>query len=230
MCGKAALNYTWRQIYELYRLTAPEPSSAPNLQPRYNVTRYQTVPVVRPTEEGRELVPMLWEFIPFWWSKPIKEKKFSTFNAKGEEMREKKTYAPAWKRGQRCIIPVSGFYEWPLPKKKGQPPFYIQSKESPVLSLAGLWGEWKDAETGENRLSCTIITTTPNALMDSIPHHRCPVVIEDADLDTWFTAEQETAYGLVHSPPDDAMTAYRVSSYVNTRGNEGPECIAPLAN
>lgn len=66
MCGKAALNYTWRQIYELYRLTAPEPSSAPNLQPRYNVTRYQTVPVVRPTEEGRELVPMLWEFIPFW--------------------------------------------------------------------------------------------------------------------------------------------------------------------
>ncbi len=228
MCGKASLNYTWREIYELYRLTAP--ASAPNLEPRYNVTRFQKVPVVRPVEGGRELVSMLWEFIPFWWSKPLKEKKFSTFNAKGEELREKKTFAPAWKRGQRCIIPVSGFYEWLRPKKKGQSPYYIQAKNSPVLSLAGLWGEWKGADSGESRLSCTIITTKPNALMDSIPHHRCPVVIDDGDLDTWFTSDANTAYELIHSPPDDAMTAYRVSPYVNKVGNEGPQCIEPLAS
>jgi putative SOS response-associated peptidase YedK len=41
--------------------------------------------------------------------------------------------------------------------------------------LAGLWGEWTDAESGEQRLSCTVITTGPNSLMDSIPHHRCPL-------------------------------------------------------
>ena len=227
MCGKASLNCTWREIYELYRLTAP--ASAPNLEPRYNVTRFQNVPVVRPVEDGRELVSMLWEFVPFWWSKPLKEKKFSTFNAKGEELREKKTFAPAWKRGQRCIMPVSGFYEWPRPMKKGQSPYYIQAKNSPVLSLAGLWGEWSDADTGESRLSCTIITTRPNALMDSIPHHRCPVVIDDSDLDVWFTVDADAAYDLIHSPPDDAMTAYRVSPYVNKVSNEGPQCIEPLA-
>ncbi|MDO6758095.1 SOS response-associated peptidase [Phaeobacter inhibens] len=192
MCGRVSLNYTWRQIYELYRLTAPE--AAPNLQPRFNVSRFQSLPVVRSTEGGRELVSMLWEFVPFWWSKPLKEKKFSTFNAKGEEIREKKTFAPAWNRGQRCIVPVSGFYEWPRPKKQGQPPFYIHNQGGPVLSLAGLWGEWTDAESGEQRLSCTVITTGPNSLMDSIPHHRCPLVIDDADLGTWLTADLENAY------------------------------------
>ncbi|UWR62774.1 SOS response-associated peptidase [Phaeobacter inhibens] len=225
MCGRVSLNYTWRQIYELYRLTAPE--AAPNLQPRFNVSRFQSLPVVRSTDGGRELVSMLWEFVPFWWSKPVKEKKFSTFNAKGEEIREKKTFAPAWNRGQRCIVPVSGFYEWPRPKKPGQPPFYIHSQGGPVLSLAGLWGEWTDPESGEQRLSCTVITTGPNSLMDSIPHHRCPLVIDDADLGTWLTADPKNAYDLVRPPPGEAMSAYRVSSYVNKVGQEGPECIEP---
>jgi putative SOS response-associated peptidase YedK len=65
--------------------------------------------------------------------------------------------------------------------------------------------------------------------MDSIPHHRCPVVIDDSDLDVWFTGDADAAYDLIHSPPDDAMTAYRVSPYVNKVGNEGPQCIEPLA-
>ncbi len=51
----------------------------------------------------------------------------------------------------------------------------------------------------------------------NIRHHRCRfvVVVQDADLNTWFTEEQHKDYGLVHSPPDDAINAYHVSSRVN---------------
>ncbi|MDR3489980.1 MAG: SOS response-associated peptidase family protein [Bradyrhizobium sp.] len=32
----------------------------------------------------RELTPMRWALIPNWWSKPLKEMKLATFNARAE--------------------------------------------------------------------------------------------------------------------------------------------------
>ena len=34
-----------------------------------------------------------------------------TFNARSETVDSKPTYAPAWRAGQRCVIPTEGFYE-----------------------------------------------------------------------------------------------------------------------
>lgn len=40
-----------------------------NLQPHYNLAPTDTVDVVRATEQGRELAPVGWGLVPYWWKK-----------------------------------------------------------------------------------------------------------------------------------------------------------------
>lgn len=202
-------------------------SAASNIEPRYNIGRFQEAYFIRPDEQNHRLDRGLFEFVPGFWNKPLKEKKWPSFNATAEKLitGETKSFVPAWKGSQRGILPVSGFYEWPRPAVKGQPPFYITSSSGPILSLACIWSEWVDRESQEKRLTFAIVTTTPNALMASIPHHRCPVALTDGEIDLWMQGSPSDAETLLKPPADDAMEAVRVSSYVNKIGNEGPECI-----
>jgi putative SOS response-associated peptidase YedK len=79
MCGRFTQAYTWRELYELYRLTCPPV----NTQPRYNIAPTTMIDVVVPHEAGRDLVSMRWGLIPSWWKKTAKEVP-STFNARAE--------------------------------------------------------------------------------------------------------------------------------------------------
>jgi putative SOS response-associated peptidase YedK len=54
---------------------------------------------------------MRWGLVPSWWSKLLKELKLATFNARAETVAEKPFFRSAFKRS-RCLIPVSGYYEW----------------------------------------------------------------------------------------------------------------------
>lgn len=228
MCGRFTQHYTWSEVHDA--LSIIQPTVPPNLEPKYNLGRLQKVDLVRRIEGGNALERALWDLVPFWWKKPLKEKKFPTFNAVSEELLKKKSFVPSWKQGKRCIIPVSGIYEWPLPKQKGQAPFYIHGSHSPILFLAGLWSDWRDPDNNnETLLTCTVLTGAANGVMESIPHHRCPIIIDPTNVERWFTSSLDEAYSLLVPPPDDVMTAYRVSSYVNKIGNEGRECIEPLA-
>jgi len=96
------------ELVRLYRLTLDAP--ARNTQPRYNVCPTTTIDAV--VEEGRrELLPMRWGLVPSWWSKPLKEMKVATFNARAETVARKPVFRDAFKR-TRCLIPASGYYEW----------------------------------------------------------------------------------------------------------------------
>jgi hypothetical protein len=44
----------------------------------------------------------------------------------------------------------------------GKQPRFISAADGAVLSIAGLWDQWKDPETGESVLSCTLIVTAAN--------------------------------------------------------------------
>ncbi len=54
---------------------------------------------------------MRWGAVPVWWSKQLKELKLATFNARAETVATKPFFRSAFKRN-RCLIPVSGYYEW----------------------------------------------------------------------------------------------------------------------
>lgn len=62
----------------------------------------------------RELIQMGWGLIPRWWNKPLKEAKIATFNARVETVETKPFSRDAFKR-TRCLIPMSGYFEWQEP-------------------------------------------------------------------------------------------------------------------
>jgi putative SOS response-associated peptidase YedK len=176
-CGRFTQAYTWRGLVSLYRLTQP----AVNLQPHYNVAPTATVDTLITRETGLALVPMQWGLIPWWWKKSKREMP-ATFNARSETIAEKPMFRDAFKRS-RCIIPASGYYEWKT-TPTGKQPYYITAADGSPLSIAGLWDQWKDIETGEPVRSCTIIVTKANALTSEI-HERMPVLLEPHQIDAW---------------------------------------------
>jgi hypothetical protein len=54
----------------------------------------------------RELVPMRWGLVPSWWSKPLKDMRVATFNARVETIADKPVFREAFRR-TRCLIPAS---------------------------------------------------------------------------------------------------------------------------
>jgi hypothetical protein len=82
MCGRFTVKATWAELVALYRLTTDAPPH--NLRPRYNVCPTDPVDVVTAADGKRELVPMRWGLVPWWWSKPLKELRTATFNARAE--------------------------------------------------------------------------------------------------------------------------------------------------
>jgi putative SOS response-associated peptidase YedK len=173
LCGRATYKLTWEEIVALYRLTLDQPPQ--NTRARYNVCPTTTIDTVISEEGKRWLVPMRWGLVPSWWSKSLKELKLATFNARAETVATKPFFRGAFKR-KRCLIPVSGYYEW-QDTPSGKQPWYFTARDgSPALTVAGLWDEWKNPETGQPLKSCTMIITEPNDFVAEV-HDRMPVLL-----------------------------------------------------
>jgi putative SOS response-associated peptidase YedK len=59
-----------------------------------------------------------------------------------------------------------------------------------AMSFAGLWENWKDAESEEWIRTCTIITGEPNELVAQI-HPRMPVIIPEQHHAAWLVRMTE---------------------------------------
>ena len=209
MCGRFTQRYSWSEIQDLYDLAG----AARNLQPHYNIAQTDPVEVVRPAAVGTaELVSMRWGLIPWWWKKTLKEMPAS-FNARAETVADRPMFRDAFQR-HRCIIPASGYYEW-LKRPDGRQPYFISAADGGVLSFAGLWDRWKNPETGEPAISCTIIVTDANALTRPI-HDRMPVVLDKADIGPWLSGEGGTE--LLKPAAEDRLRMCSVSRRVNKTG------------
>lgn len=184
LTGNYPLTYTltWEELVRLYRLTLDQP--ARNTQPRYNVCPTDPIDAIVAADGKRELLPMRWDLVPRWWSKSLKELKMATFNARVETVETKPFFRDAFKR-TRCLIPVTGYYEW-QDTPAGKQPWYFTARDgSPSLAVAGLWDEWKNRETGERLKSCTMIITEPNAFVAEV-HDRMSALLAEKDFDAWL--------------------------------------------
>src|SRR2546428_1144167 len=135
MCGRFTYRLTWPEIVKLYRLALDTP--ARNTQPRYNVCPTTTIDTVIERDGARALVPMRWGLVPSWWSKPIKEMRVATFNARAETVADKPMFRDAFRRS-RCLIPASGYYEW-QDTPAGKQPDYFTRRDGQPVTIAGLW-------------------------------------------------------------------------------------------
>ena len=198
-------------------------NSLPDFKPRYNIAPSETLPVVVSTGE-RRVELMRWGLVPFW----AKDEKigYKMINARAETLSEKPSFRKALTL-QRCIVPADGFFEW---KRLGREklPYYFFLKNNEVFGFAGLYDVWKD-EKGKELKTYTIITTTPNALLEPV-HNRMPAILEIRDEDEWLNADETEPARLIrllHPYPAGEMEAYPVSSLVNSPSHDTKEVIEP---
>jgi putative SOS response-associated peptidase YedK len=139
--------------------------------PGYNIAPGTTQPVIRQGRDtgARELVGMRWGLVGFGSSGP--DPKRVTFNARSENLTKSDLWCvPLHKR--RCLVPISGYYEWRKPDKV---PFRFTLRDEPLYALAGLWDAWKNP-AGDWLQSFSIITVDASAAMSTI-HDRMPAIL-----------------------------------------------------
>jgi putative SOS response-associated peptidase YedK len=225
MCGRYTLTQSGGAI-----ATAFDLGQVPEVVPRYNIAPTQPVPAILATAEAeRQFKLLYWGLIPSW-SKDFKIGA-RLINARAETVAEKPSFRAAFKR-RRCLIVADGFYEWQR-LDTGKQPYYIyvghQMDDHPPFAFAGLWEHWESSD-GDWIDSCTILTTAANDLMHPI-HERMPVILPEADYDLWLDPTVQSAdklQALLQPYPSEAMTAYPVSTAVNSPKHDDPALLQPV--
>jgi putative SOS response-associated peptidase YedK len=219
MCGRFTLTLPLGQL----ELAFPWITPPAELAPRYNIAPSQEVAVVPNKGEDR-LEFFRWGLIPFWAKDPKIGNRM--INARAETLAEKPSFRAAYRR-RRCLVLADGFYEWQkVPGRRTKTPYYLRMKSGAPFALAGLWETWS-APDGSVVPSCTVITTRPNALVKPI-HNRMPVILPQEAYRQWLDpADQLPArlQPLLRPYPAEEMTAYPVSTLVNSPRNDLPDCI-----
>ncbi len=219
MCGRFALTADLDMLAIRFSF-APEKLL---YGPRYNVAPSQEVlTVVNGGDRRAEL--MLWGLIPPW-AKEVAVG-YRLINARAETAAEKPTFRGAFQK-RRCFVLADGFYEWRRNGKQ-KTPMFIALKSREPFAFAGLWESWR-SPSGEVVHSCSIITTTPNALMETI-HDRMPVILPREAESRWLDTSNEDPGALAHllAPyPAAEMQAYAVHPMVSFPRNDNPACIVP---
>jgi putative SOS response-associated peptidase YedK len=210
--------YTWRELWELYMLTAGPPTS--NLQPRYNICPTTEIDTIVSALDKRVVVPMRWGLIPSWWSKSLKEFKLATFNARAETVAEKPMFRDSFKK-RRCLIPASGYFEW-KDTPDGKQPYYFTRRDGQLITVAGLWSNWKDKVTGEDLKSCTMVIAGPNKFVAEF-HDRMPVILEAKDFEQWERGDLKDAAALLKPADEDVLQKWPVSKRVNSSRADGDD-------
>ena len=200
-----------------------------DLVSRYNIAPTSQVFAIRPREvenpnPNLEAVRLRWGLTPKWARSD--EPASRLVNARAETVASKPSFRAAL-RSRRCVVPASGFYEWETVGRAKRPWLFRRRDERP-FGFAGLWETWR-AIDGVAVESCTIITTTPNAVLQPI-HDRMPVMLEPAQFTTWLdpqNSDPAALADLLRPAPAESMGALAVSLYVSNVRHEGPECLAP---
>ena len=228
MCGRFGLFHSWAEMHASYSMIGP----ALNLMPRYNIAPTQAViAVIRAANgAGREATGFQWGLVPPWAKDPGIGAKMT--NARSETVTEKPSFKNAFKR-RRCLIPVSGFFEWTSTGTGPKQPVWIARPDGDLITFGGLWEVWHGPDGGELQ-TCTIVTTTANDTLKQY-HHRMPVVLASEAFDVWLgdgqesRADQDRAASLMTRAPEETLVVRPVGPAVSNVRNDGPELLEEVS-
>jgi putative SOS response-associated peptidase YedK len=233
MCFHKSLNVKASELEARYEANLP---ASADFQPVYHANAYNfpVWPILTHEEPGRFQM-MHWGLIPRWvkTNDDATEIRTRTINARSETIYEKPSFRSAAQTGKRCLIPVTGFYEWhTLGSKKF--PFYISTTDQKIASIAGLWDEWPDPETGEVIQTYTLLTTEANPLLAAIHNtkKRMPCVLTLDAEQAWLhndLSETDALALLEKQYPVSRMHSYSISKRITSRSepSDVPEVLTP---
>jgi putative SOS response-associated peptidase YedK len=192
---------------------------------KYNVAPRQYVPAIRWHDGQSEAVMMRWGLIPASAEGRAGE---SPLTIDASEIMESPTFRKPWLEGQRCILPISGFYAWQLTNRRYRQPYFIHLSSRSVFGVAAVWDR-SVTEDDDVIESCSIICVPPNALMIRIANTdgRMPAILRRKDYQTWLRGTPVAAKATLHPYSKSGMQAYPVSPRINSTVPDDPALICP---
>jgi putative SOS response-associated peptidase YedK len=180
----------------------------------YRVLPSEAVPVVITEAQLRSAAVMRWGLIP-WWAHGV-PLRASTINATAERIESAPAYRDSWRRAQRCILAMAGFYEPHVNADGSRVPYFLRLTEREVFGVAGLWERSRRAD-GAVVHSCTLITVPANELLAEVHNGkpRMPAILAAEDEEAWLHGSLSAARAALKPYASAQMMAHRVSARVN---------------
>jgi len=145
MCGRFVGNFNTQDLFNEmndavsgagFTLELPETDSP--LLRNFNVAPTTAIPILRFSNGVIRLDVVRWGLLPIWSKDPSKGAQM--INARSETLTEKPSFRGLVK-GHRCIIPMTGFYEWERSNPKAKIPYFVTRSDGHLMLGAGLWIE-----------------------------------------------------------------------------------------
>ncbi|MEI8287480.1 MAG: SOS response-associated peptidase [Actinomycetes bacterium] len=227
MCGRFVGNFNTDDLLAEIEeaalavgLNVEMPGDHLQLSHNFNTAPTQGIPVLRVESETLIVDGMFWGLLPVWSKDPSAASKM--INARSETITEK----PSFKNlvpNHRCIIPMSGFYEWDRSNAKAKVPYYVTRADGHLMLGAGLWTR---SPLLDNNHTCALITRESVEDLSHI-HNRSPVEFNATDAIDWLTLSPPPLE-MMWSDGQPTFATTRVSTLVNAVRNNGPSLIEPF--
>ena len=235
MCGRYVTISKLKAVEKRFNVTTPQPDL---YTPNTNVSVGEFAPVIT-NENPKELSFFKFGFTPMW-----AKKQMYLFNARAEGDHNKENdpryhgakgiiNKPVFRkaiRSQRCLVVADAFIEGPQKEKLDKPYVIYMRKNQRPFAFAGIWDKWVNKDTGEEVDSFAIITTTANALIQRIGHHRSPVILQQDAEEAWLSDDLplEDITSLLEPYPADELNAYPISPAIKSPKSNGIELLKPV--
>ncbi|HEY2464161.1 MAG TPA: SOS response-associated peptidase [Steroidobacteraceae bacterium] len=196
-----------------------------NFAAKYNVAAHQYVPAIRWHERQSEAVMMRWGLIPASAEGRASE---SPLAIDADAIMASAVFRGPWLEGQRCILPMSGFYAWQLTNRRYRQPHFIRLLDRSVFGVAAVWDR-SVTEDDDVIESCSIVCVAPNELMVRIANTdgHMPAILRRKDYQTWLHGTPAAAMSALRPYNKSGMQAYPVSPRVNSTAPDDSRLIQP---
>jgi len=187
--------------------------------PRYNISPHTALWAVYSEFGKARLAPVEWAMVPPW-ARPGQFQGPLTI-ARSETVWERASFKNLIRR-YRAVIPVNGFYVWPGKEGTGQP-WHISAAEQPATALAAIY-----QFSADGVMQICLLTVPENGAVGECCE-RLPVVIDNDDVEQWLNEEKRSVIDrFLQAPVSGWLKAEKVSTAVNDRNYDAPDCIARL--
>jgi putative SOS response-associated peptidase YedK len=131
-------------------------------------------------------------------------------NVRDDKILASRFWRPSFEQ-RRCLVPASSYCEPDTGKPAKWHWFAVNGEhERELFAFPGIWQRWKGpVKKGGPSVEVDVysfMTTTPNALTDSINHERMPVLLSKEDeFETWLSGTPDEAFQIARSFDPNAM-------------------------
>jgi putative SOS response-associated peptidase YedK len=193
----------------------------------FNVAPARCVPAVRWHDGESEGVMLRWGLIPPWAEGD--SRKADQAHAESSLVQTSNVLSGAWLNGQRCILPVSGYYAWKMTAAGYRQPYYVQVASCAVFGVAAVWDR---SVTDDDDVieGCTLLTVPPNALLAEVLGSTTPMpaILRREDYEAWLRGTPGRTRELLGTYPREQMLIHAVSPRINSLRNDDERLAQPV--